>query len=85
LNTFPGNSGHYFSAYQLGLSTIVETKGREDLEDIRKIERLKQWCKDVNAIQNEGTYIPVYVKEEDFNANRTNIKTFADVLALYGL
>ena len=27
---------------------IVETKGREDLDDPLKIERLKQWCEDIN-------------------------------------
>jgi len=80
-----GNIHDYFPDFFVKTKAyiyIVETKGREDLEDIRKIERLKQWCKDVNAVQNEGTYIPVYVKEEDFNANRTSIKTFADIVAL---
>jgi len=26
---------------------VVETKGREDLDDIEKIKRLKVWCDDV--------------------------------------
>jgi type III restriction enzyme len=81
-----GNIHDYFPDFFVKTKVhtyIVETKGREDLEDIRKIERLRQWCKDVNAVQNEGTYIPVYVKEEDFNTNRTSIKTFADIVALY--
>src|SRR3990172_12513533 len=30
---------------------IVETKGREDLDDPLKIERLKQWCDDINRVQ----------------------------------
>ena len=62
---------------------IIETKGREDLEDIRKIERLKQWCKDVNSVQNEDTFIPLYVKEEDFKANRINIRAFTDIKSIY--
>lgn len=45
---------------------IVETKGREDLDDIAKIKRLYQWCDDVNAAQNEVHYTALYVKQEDY-------------------
>ena len=41
---------------------IAETKGREDLDDVRKIKRLKVWCEDVNAAQNDRRYTPLYVK-----------------------
>lgn len=36
----------------------LETKGREDLDDIRKIQRLATWCKDINTAQSEYTYSP---------------------------
>ena len=50
---------------------IVETKGREDLDDIRKVRRLAQWCKDVNAQQSEKTYTAIYIKQEDWkNTNQ---------------
>ena len=29
--------------------TYLETKGREDLDDVRKIKRLAIWCKDINT------------------------------------
>lgn len=37
---------------------IVETKGREDLDDIRKIKRLCLWCNDVNKNQDAYRYRP---------------------------
>lgn len=45
---------------------IVETKGREDLDDVLKIERLKQWCEDVNKRQSKIQYSMLYVKQEQF-------------------
>jgi type III restriction enzyme len=45
---------------------IVETKGQEDLDDPLKIERLKQWCVDVNSLQNKVKYDFVYVDQENF-------------------
>lgn len=41
---------------------IVETKGREDLDDIIKIERLKQWCDDANERQKKIIYKMLYVR-----------------------
>jgi type III restriction enzyme len=43
---------------------VVETKGREDLDDVEKIHRLEQWCEDVNANQHNATYHMLYVKQE---------------------
>lgn len=45
---------------------IVETKGQEDLDDPLKIERLKQWCIDINKLQNDVKYDFVYVDQENF-------------------
>lgn len=45
---------------------IVETKGREDLDDPLKIQRLAQWCDDANARQKKITYKMFYVKQEDW-------------------
>lgn len=45
---------------------IIETKGREDLDDPLKIERLKQWCDDINVAQPDVTYNWVFVPQEDF-------------------
>ena len=45
---------------------IVETKGREDLDDIEKIKRLYQWCEDINKVQKKTKFTGVYVKEEEY-------------------
>lgn len=45
---------------------IVETKGREDLDDVEKLNRLYQWCDDINAAQNKIKVTAVYIKQEDF-------------------
>jgi len=46
---------------------IVETKGQEDLEVPPKMERLKQWCADINKAQSAVRYDYVYVDEESFD------------------
>jgi type III restriction enzyme len=48
---------------------IVETKGREDLDDPLKWERLKQWCAD--ASQHEGAgrrFHALFVRQEDWES-----------------
>ena len=45
---------------------IVETKGRESLDDLEKIKRLEQWCDDINVVQSKVKYTALYVKQEDF-------------------
>lgn len=45
---------------------IIETKGREDLDDPLKIARLKQWCEDANDRQKKINYKMLYVKQEDW-------------------
>ena len=62
---------------------ILETKGREDLDDIRKIKRLAAWCKDVNTAQSEYTYTPVYVKQEDWEKKKRDLKSFSDVIKIF--
>jgi type III restriction enzyme len=62
---------------------ILETKGREDLDDIRKIKRLATWCKDINAIQTDYTYTPVYVKQGKWDDVKKDIKTFAELCLIF--
>ena len=57
---------------------VVETKGREDLDDPLKIERLKQWCDDVNKNQSKVKYAMLYVKQEDFEKYRA--KSFKEII-----
>ncbi|MEK7447941.1 MAG: TnsA endonuclease N-terminal domain-containing protein, partial [Planctomycetota bacterium] len=60
---------------------IVETKGREDLDDLLKIKRLAQWCDDANARQKKITYKMLYVKQEDWDKYKP--KNWQDVIMLF--
>ncbi len=57
---------------------IIETKGREDLEDPLKINRLKQWCKDANKRQTKIEYRMLYVKQEEWEKFKP--KTFKELV-----
>jgi len=45
---------------------VVETKGQEDLDVPLKMQRLRQWCKDINRVQPDKKYDFVYVDQESF-------------------
>ncbi len=62
---------------------MVETKGREDLDDIRKIKRLKIWCDDINAAQKDYTYTAVYIVQEKWEEVKKDLKSFEDVCKLF--
>ena len=82
-----GNIAPYFPDFFIKTSPIsffiLETKGREDLDDIRKIKRLATWCKDINTAQSEYTYTPVYVKQEKWEDVKNDLKSFADVCKIF--
>ncbi len=61
---------------------ILETKGREDFDDIRKIKRLILWCKDINAVQKDYTYTAVYLKWERWENIKSEIKTFKELVKI---
>lgn len=62
---------------------IIETKGLEDVDVAPKLERLAQWCKDINAMQDDIVYTPLYVKEEDFKKYQP--KSFEEVAKNFGM
>ncbi len=57
-----GNIASFFPDFFIKTSPstffIVETKGREDLNDVRKIKRLNTWCADINSTQSDYNYTP---------------------------
>lgn len=57
---------------------IVETKGREDLDDPLKIGRLEQWCEDVNAQQDKVNMNWLYVTQDEFE--KQAFHSFSDVI-----
>ncbi len=82
-----GNISQYFPDFLVKTSPttffILETKGREDLNDLRKIKRLATWCEDVNIAQSDYTYTPIYVKQEDWDEKRKDIKNFSDICKIF--
>lgn len=61
---------------------IVETKGREEADDILKFERLKKWCDDVNQRQKRIVYRALYIKQEEWNKDK--IKNFDEATRVFG-
>jgi type III restriction enzyme len=65
-----GDISNYYPDFLVKVSPkrvfIVETKGREDLDVPPKMQRLRQWCEDINRVQAEVKYDFVYVDEESF-------------------
>jgi type III restriction enzyme len=58
---------------------IVETKGEEDLDVPLKMQRLRQWCKDINHVQKYVEYDFVFVDMEGFDKYKpTSFKQLMD-------
>ena len=57
---------------------IVETKGQEDLDVPLKMERLRQWCEDINQAQSENKFYFVFADQESFE--KYGPKNFQDLL-----
>lgn len=77
-----GNISNYYPDFIVKLKdgriVIVETKGNADLDVPPKMERLKQWCEDVNRVNGQESFDFVYADQESFE--KYNPKTFADLL-----
>jgi type III restriction enzyme len=78
-----GDISNYYPDFFVKLSNkrilIIETKGQEDLDVPLKMQRLRQWCADINRIQSDITYDFVYVDQESFEQyNPTSIKQLVD-------
>jgi len=78
-----GDISNYYPDFLVKLTdgriVVVETKGQEDLDVPLKVQRIRQWCEDINGMQSDVTYDFVYVDEEGFT--KYEPKLFADLLA----
>ena len=65
-----GDISNYYPDFLVKLSAkrifIVETKGREELDLPLKMQRLRQWCEDINRVQTDVKCDFAYVDEESF-------------------
>ncbi len=66
-----GDISNYYPDFLVKLADkrifVVETKGREDLDVPLKMQRLRQWCEDINRVQTDIKYEFVYVDQEGFD------------------
>jgi len=69
-----GDISNYYPDFLVKLSArrvfIIETKGQEDLDVPLKMQRLRQWCEDINRVQSEIEYDFIYVDEESYKKYR---------------
>lgn len=63
---------------------VVETKGREDLDDPLKRERLGQWCRDATARDAGRSYWPMYVREEEWKWGSSDSRSFDELRRAVG-
>ena len=65
-----GNISNYYPDFLVKLgdahTVIVETKGLEDMDVPLKMQRLHQWCEDVNRVQSDVKHDFVFVDQEGF-------------------
>jgi len=83
-----GDISNYYPDFLVKLGgkriVIIETKGLEELEVPRKMERLRQWCGDVNGAQNVVKYDFVYVDQESFEKYKpTSFRQLLDAFKEY--
>ncbi len=69
-----GDISNYYPDFFVKLARnrifVVETKGQEDLDVPLKMQRLRQWCEDINRVQADVKYDFVYVDQESFEQYR---------------
>ena len=65
-----GDIANYYPDFLVRVSDketfIVETKGREELDVPLKMQRLRQWCEDINRAQADVAFDYIYVDEDGF-------------------
>ena len=65
-----GDISNYYPDFLVKVSNketfIVETKGREELDVPLKMQRLRQWCEDINRAQADVAFDYIYVDEDGF-------------------
>lgn len=77
-----GGIAHYYPDFLVKLSpkkmVVVETKGFEDLDVPLQMERLRQWCEDINKTQSKVEWDYVFVDQKSWEKQQPT--TFGQVL-----
>jgi len=67
-----------------GTIWIVETKGREDIQDPRKWQRLKLWCEDASMQDAPRRYRALFVRQEEWEGQLNPPQTLAVAEEVFG-
>ena len=65
-----------------GMCYAVELKGIEDEDAKLKRKRLRQWCEDVNRVQ-EQKWASLYILQSDWDKYHEKLHSFADVVEMF--
>ena len=84
---YEGGISHYYPDFVVHLNNgerfVIETKGAENLDDHRKIKRLKNWCED--ATRSTGNiYRPLYVRQEDWESLGPTPNSVGEIVSVFG-
>ena len=63
---------------------IIETKGAESLNDPRKFERLKEWCKDASRAETFN-WKCLYLRQEIWDAFKIKPDSFLQLVEFLSL
>jgi type III restriction enzyme len=82
-----GELANYYPDFVARVATgevyVVETKGLEDLDTIKKWNRLCQWCDDASETDaNERLFVPLYVTQDNFQKYASSADTFVQFASL---
>lgn len=63
---------------------IIELKGREDLDDVLKVERLRQYCDDANKKETKKIqYKMLYIKQDAWEKYQP--KSFEECVRIFSI
>ena len=83
---YEGGISNYYPDFVLQLKNgnwfVIETKGAENLDDPKKIERLKVWCEDASKTTGKN-YDYLYVKQEEWDALGITPNTFEEIIPVF--
>ena len=83
---YNGGISNYYPDFVVHLNNgerfIVETKGAENENDSRKIERLKTWCEDASRSTGK-IYRHLYVKQEDWDNLDLTPNSFSEIIDVF--
>ena len=81
-----GGISYYYPDFVVHLNNgerfIVETKGAENLDDFRKIKRLRNWCEDA-SMSTGKKYSYLYVRQEDWINLGVTPNTFSEIIPVF--